>query len=157
MPNKKSILCNSNIVAAEKRLLSNNNSRLFLLVDKMYEEIMVHGVFTSYDLAHKYMVRFAINYCIDKYTDIDQDEAKSIPEYYDFVDKHIKNTYEILIINHIDEKKPVYQIIIDEHFVSGTPGQYLTNFYGEDDDYKEESMVKVDPSPPKLSRKKNDK
>lgn len=125
------VLTKKIITEAERNILekTDENFRYVLLVS-IINGTEVLALFSSMEYAHRYLLRTSINFCIDCYLDMINDDdvdASQIPTFEAYVTEHMNKYYEFFPINHLNVNEPIYVLQNYNYHVYGKPSDYLTN------------------------------
>jgi hypothetical protein len=153
------------ILEKTERALNNDmiaKDVLYLLIDSDLRQVM--GLFTSYEKATKYLIRYRVRLLTDCYEERDEDDIDQT--YYDYI-KSADNTYKILIVTHLNKTNTIYQIQNGNYFTYGDPEEYLTDslddwkskitkYHKITDEWRDQCTVKVDPNLPEFYEMEDD-
>lgn len=95
------------------------------LVINTINDVDAEAVFTDIAQAIKYMNRIALNSCSEVH---DHKQNISFDDFNSTFNKHIRDSYSIVHVRHLDLTKPIYHLRSSRHFyVWKYPGECVTN------------------------------
>jgi len=110
----------------------NTATSTFVVIDKHENDIDVKGIFSSYELAKRFLTREIVIEALESVEYMDSmedgyelDNLRRVIQAQMFDNNH--NGLQIIIVTHLDLKKPMYKIVDKRNNSRGNPYQYLTN------------------------------